>query len=195
MKTILLCGRMYSGKDTVARKIIMELAYYGISYRVASFAYPIKLTVAKRHGVELATLEARKHIYRPELQELGARCRHVFGDTFWPKRLLKEIELIKKTTLTQRDRVLVVPDLRYISEYNYMKDNTDPFVIYVDTDLGAQEERAKKAGQELINTSHESEQESNLIPYDFYIDNKSYITFDELQAQALKCIDFYLKKG
>lgn len=103
-KIIILSGKQYSGKDTVAKILLEKLT----GFKRVGIGDAIKLEYSKRTGLTVEEIEKNKATYRPDLINLGDEGRAI-SDTFWLNALI-EIE-----------GNLIIPDMRLKKEYAFFE--------------------------------------------------------------------------
>ncbi len=122
-KLIVLSGKQYSGKDTVAKLLLEEFK----SFKRIGIGDAIKIMYGKKNGLTYEEIEADKSKYRTGLIELGDWGRQQDPD-FW----LNEILNMKEDT--------IVPDLRLEHELDIFKAN-NAYMIRVEASLDARRAR------------------------------------------------------
>jgi hypothetical protein len=82
---------------------------------ITAFADPLKREVAAACGVTVQHINENKRDYRLLLQAWGTEYRrNHFGDDYWINQLYQEII---RLSLTHKDAIIVVPDVRFLNEY------------------------------------------------------------------------------
>ncbi len=122
-KLIVLSGKQYSGKDTVAKLLLEEFK----SFKRIGIGDAIKIMYGKKNNLTYEEIEADKSKYRTGLIELGYWGRKQDPD-FW----LNEIINMKEDT--------IVPDLRLEHELDIFKAN-NAYMIRVEAALEARRTR------------------------------------------------------
>ncbi len=122
-KIIVLSGKQYSGKDTVAKLLLNEFT----SFKRIGIGDAIKIMYGKKNGLTYNDIEADKSKYRTGLIELGDWGRKQDPD-FWLNEILK----------MQND--IIVPDLRLEHELDIFKSN-NAYMIRVEASLDARKAR------------------------------------------------------
>lgn len=176
---IALCGRRRSGKDTVATHLVQAHGF-----RHHKISQPLKDAMACLFGFDAADMETdRKELVHPAwnvsprtlMQYIGTDVFRVdiqtvipgIGDTFWVKRFSESVR-----RSTGDGAPIVVSDLRFMNEYDYLKKEWgDNFRVL----------RIDRSGAHAEDT-HVSELEYQRIPYDALINNAGSI--DSLCEQA-----------
>jgi len=103
-KIIILSGKQFSGKDTVA-KFLLE---FMPTYKRIGIGDAIKLEYGKKHGLTFDEIEKNKHLYRADLIELGNWGRSQDPD-YWLKKIVEQ------------DSNVIVPDIRVPHELELFK--------------------------------------------------------------------------
>lgn len=122
-KLIVISGKQYSGKDTVAKLLLEELR----SFRRIGIGDAIKIMYGKQSGLTYEQIEADKGTHRTGLIELGDWGRRQDPD-FWLNEILK------------MDEDIIVPDLRLEHELDVFKEN-NAYMIRVEASLEARKTR------------------------------------------------------
>jgi len=155
-KIIVLSGKQYSGKDTVAKILLQKLS----GYKRVGIGDAIKLEYSKRTGLSVEEIERNKADYRPDLINLGNEGRAI-SDTFWLSALL-EIE-----------GNLIIPDMRLKKEYAFFKEN-NAFTIRVNSTY----ENRSKRGTVVKDDDLTETDLDDITDWNFVIENNS--TYEEL---------------
>ena len=158
-KIIVISGKQYSGKDTLAALLLNDLADF---VRVG-IGDAIKYEYAKKNGVTFDEIVENKHLYRSGLIELGNYGRSIDPD-YW----LKSIVGMKEN--------VIVPDVRVEHEVELFK-SYGAYSIRVEATY---ENRSKRA----VITNADDPTETALDDYkgwDAIIDNNS--DFSNLEKQ------------
>ncbi len=103
-KIIVLSGKQFSGKDTVAKFLLEVLT----DYKRIGIGDAIKIEYGKRKGLTFDEIESNKHQYRADLINLGNWGRNQDPD-FWLKKIIEQ------------DGNIIVPDLRVPHELELFK--------------------------------------------------------------------------
>jgi hypothetical protein len=165
-----LTGYAQSGKDTVANVLVERYGFTRIAFadKIREYLYEINPVYdyiagdmlfirakVDRDGWE----EAKKFPYiRRLLQTSGVAARKLFGEDFWIKQALKDIEF---------GGDYVITDVRFQNEADAIKS------------MGGQIWRIKRLGVDPVN-SHVSETQMDGYPVDQIFINNS--TLDDLEA-------------
>ena len=158
-KIIVISGKQYSGKDTLAKLLLDDLEGF---VRVG-IGDAIKIKYAQEKNITFEEVEKNKHLYRADLINLGNWGRAQDED-YWLKSLINMKENI------------IVPDIRVVHEIELFK-SCGAFCVRVEASL---ENRAKRA----IITNANDKTETALDDYnkwDFIIDNNS--DYENLKRQ------------
>ncbi len=140
---IAISGKMRSGKSTFARYLREALIQkYGVEFKIASFAEPLKKEVVNVLGldsvdqlnelkntplVEVNESLAKKinqrdvNTIRQFLQYYGETLRSSFYSGYWIDRFHNEY----------KDTNIIIDDLRYQNEFNYVTSQFDSFTIRI----------------------------------------------------------------
>ena len=140
-----LTGYAQSGKDSVANILVENYGYQRIAFAdpIRDLLYATNPMLKEGYRVKgLADVYGwdRVKVDYPEarrlLQELGVGARKVFGDMFWVKQALRQLEV---------EGNFVITDVRYPNEAKAIREHQ-----------GSQIWRVKRSGVDAVN-SHESE--------------------------------------
>lgn len=163
-KIIVLSGKQFSGKDTVADMIKEHFT----DFKEIALASAIKKEFGKLKNITISEIERNKPLYRAELIELGNKGR-AESPEFWIKKVIEE------------DGNIIVPDLRLKHELFIFRIH-GAISIRVESN---REERAKRGN--LVSEDDPTEtQLDNINDWNYVIENNG--TLDELQAQVNKII-------
>lgn len=164
-KIIVLSGKQFSGKDTVA-KMLLDLMP---DFKRVGLGDAIKIEYGKRKGLTFEEIETNKSQYRPDLIALGDEGRAIDPD-FWLKNIVN------------LDYNVMVPDIRVPHELKVFKDN-DAISIRVEA---TREARAKRG--ELVKEDDPTETAlDGITDWDFAIDNSAgYEELKDLAKQLAK---------
>ena len=130
---IVISGKQYSGKDTLAKILLEKLP----DFKRVGIGDAIKIEYGKRKNLTFDEIESQKHLYRSDLIDLGNWGRAQDND-FWLKHLAKMDNII-------------VPDVRVEHELNFFK-SKGAFLVRVESSI---ENRAKRGV--LINADDNTE--------------------------------------
>lgn len=159
-KMIVISGKQYCGKDTLAKLLLMELKVF----KRVGIGDAIKICYAKEHNLTFDEIEKNKHLYRADLIKLGNWGRNQDPD-YWLKSLIEMKENV------------IVPDIRVEHELEVFKAH-GAFAIRVEASF---ENRSKRAT--ITNGDDETETAlDNYNAWDAVIDNNS--DYENLKNQA-----------
>lgn len=159
-KIVVVSGKQFSGKDTMA-KILVEMLP---GFRFAPLAGAIKEQFAKEKNITLEEIEKNKPVYRPELIALGDAGRKQDPD-YWIKKVI------------ETDDNIIVPDARLQHEIKIFE-KYGAIKIRVEADM---EQRAKRG--QLVKEDDPTETDLD------YYDNWDYVltnngTYEELKQKV-----------
>jgi phosphomevalonate kinase len=164
-KIIVLSGKQFSGKDTVADMITEHFT----DFKEIALAGAIKKEFGKIKNITIQEIERNKPLYRPELIELGNKGRAESPD-FWIKKVVEE------------EGNLIVPDLRLKHELFIFKIH-GAITIRVES---SREERAKRGN--LISEDDPTEtQLDDINDWNYVVENNG--SLEDLREQVVKIID------
>lgn len=162
-KIIVISGKQYSGKDTLAKMLLDKLP----EFKRIGIGDSIKIEYAKRNNITFEEIEKNKHLYRNNLIELGNWGRKI-SDDFWLKNLV------------QYDKI-IVPDVRVMAELNFFKAQ-GAFLVRVE----ASEDNRKKRGI-LVNKDDATETAlDNYKNWNLIVQNNS--DYEALKKEADKVL-------
>ena len=124
-KIIVISGKQYSGKDTVAKLLIEKLK----DFKRVGIGDAIKIEYGKRNNLTFDEIEANKHLYRNDLINLGNEGRAI-DPNYWLYKLLEMRENI------------IVPDIRVEHEIEIFK-SEGAYLLRVDATKEARSKRGK----------------------------------------------------
>lgn len=165
-KIIVLSGKQYSGKDTVAKILLEKLT----GFKRVGIGDAIKLEYSKRTGLSVEEIEKNKAIYRPDLINLGNEGRAI-SDTYWLNALLNI------------EGNLIIPDMRLKKEYKFFTEQ-NAFTIRVNSTY----ENRSKRGTVVKDDDITETDLDDITTWDFVIENNS--TYAELVQNT----DLLIKK-
>ena len=165
-KIIVLSGKQYSGKDTVAKILLNKLS----GFRRVGIGDAIKLEYSRRTGLSVEEIEKNKANYRPDLINLGNEGRAI-SDTFWLNALL------------EIDGNLIIPDMRLKKEYAFFEKH-NAFKIRVNSSY----ENRSKRGTVVKDDDLTETDLDDVKSWDYVIENNS--TYEDL----LKNTDLLIEK-
>lgn len=155
MLKIALAGPICSGKSTIAAALGDEFGY-----RRLAFADALKAEVAGQHGIGVAELNENKAIYRADLETLGER-RRASNPLYWCNLLAVVLD-----AYDQMDRPVVVDDLRYINEADFLRARGFVIVGVATPDAVREQRHQARYGKPLPPPS-EAERQAKLVKSDF----------------------------
>ena len=164
-KIIVLSGKQYSGKDTVAKILLQKLA----GFRRVGIGDAIKLEYSKRTGLSVEEIEKNKAIYRPDLINLGDEGRAI-SDTYW------------LNALVEMNGNLIIPDMRLKKELAFFKKH-NAFTIRVNSTY---ENRSKRGTVVKDNDLTETDLD-DITDWNYVIENNS--TYEDLIKNTDLLID------
>ncbi len=163
-KMIVISGKQYSGKDTLAKLLLEDLK----EFKRVGIGDAIKINYAKINNLSFDEIEKNKHLYRGDLIKLGNWGREQHPD-YWLNSII------------QMDENVIVPDVRVEHEIEVFKAH-NAFTVRVEADL---ENRSKRAT--ITNADDPTETAlDNYCQWDAVIDNNS--DYEHLKNQAHKLI-------
>lgn len=167
-KIIVISGKQYSGKDTLATILLKKLP----DYKRVGIGDAIKIEYGKQNNLSFEEIEKDKHLYRNDLIALGNWGRAQDGD-YWLKNL------------AGMDKI-IVPDVRVEHELNFFK-NKNAFLIRVESSV---ENRSKRGV--LVNADDDTETAlDNYKNWNIVVENNS--DYETLLQKADEVLDVYLK--
>ncbi len=122
-RLIVISGKQYSGKDTVAKLLMEELK----TFKRVGIGDAIKIMYGRQNGLTYEEIDGNKGKYRTALIELGDWGRRQDPD-FWLNEILK------------MDGDVIVPDLRLEHELDVFKAN-NAYMIRVEASIEARKAR------------------------------------------------------
>lgn len=161
-KIIIISGKQYSGKDTLANILLQRLK----GFKRVGIGDSIKIEYGKQKNLTFEEIESKKHLYRKDLIDLGNWGRSQNPD-FWLNKLSNMENII-------------IPDIRVVHELEYFK-NKGAFSIRVNSSV---ENRSKRG----IIVNGNDDTETALDEYknwDYVIENNSTYEDFKLKAETL----------
>ena len=155
-KIIVLSGKQYSGKDTVAKILLENLT----GFKRVGIGDAIKLEYSQRTGLSVEEIEKNKATYRPDLINLGNEGRAI-SDTYWLSALLNI------------EGNLIIPDMRLKKEYKFFTEQ-NAFTIRVNSTY----ENRSKRGTVVKDDDITETDLDDITTWDFVIENNS--TYEDL---------------
>lgn len=161
-KIIILSGKQYSGKDTVAKILLENLT----NFRRIGLGDAIKIEYSEKKGITFEEIEKNKHLYRQDLIDLGNKRRSEDKD-YWIKKVIK------------MDGNIIVPDVRVKRELEFFKE-ANAVSIRVDATRETRSARGKLVGE----TDVTEVDLDDINDWNFRISNDS--TYENLQAESIE---------
>lgn len=151
-KLIVISGKQYSGKDTLAKLLLSKLN----GFRRIGIGDSIKIEYSRINNISFAEIEKNKHLYRNDLITLGNWGRSKNPD-YW-------------LSVTANMDKIIVPDIRMKHEAEYFR-NRGAFLIRVNSDL---KNRSKRGV--IVNPDDPTETDlDNYKDWNFIVENDSDI--------------------
>lgn len=161
-KIIVLSGKQYSGKDTVAKILLENLT----NFKRIGLGDAIKLEYSEKTNIPFEEIEKNKHLYRQDLINLGNERRSEDKD-YWIKKVISQPGNI------------IVPDVRVKRELEFFKAE-NAFTIRVEASRETRSQRGKLVGE----TDVTEVDLDDVKDWNYVISNNS--TYENLQAESLK---------
>lgn len=169
-KVVIISGKQFSGKDTVASVLNDVLE----DFKLAPLADAIKIEFGEEKNLTFNEIDRNKPLYRTELIELGTRRRQK-DKNYWINKVLS------------MEGNLIISDVRLQHELETFK-KFDAIAIRVEA---KREERAKRGRIVEENDYTEIDLDSE-DGWDYVIENNG--TIEELKEQALKVAEEIIKE-
>ena len=165
---IVISGKQFSGKDTLAQILLDKLD----GFRRIGLGDAIKLEYSKKNNIPIDEIIKNKHLYRKDLIELGNWGRSL-DECYWIKNILGY------------DKI-VVPDVRVKFEADFFK-NAGAFLVRVESDYKNRSKRGVIVNDcDVTETALDFYDGFNIIIY-----NNS--TYSDLLKEADKVLHAYTK--
>lgn len=161
-KIIILSGKQYSGKDTVAKILLENLT----NFKRIGLGDAIKIEYSEKTDIPFEEIEKNKHLYRQDLINLGNKRRSEDKD-YWIKKVIS------------LDGNIIVPDVRVKRELEFFKAE-NAYTIRVE----ASREIRSKRGQLIGETDVTEVDLDDVKDWNYVIKNDS--TYENLQAESIK---------
>ena len=161
-KIIVLSGKQYSGKDTVAKILLENLT----NFKRIGLGDAIKLEYSEKTNIPFEEIEKNKHLYRQDLINLGNKRRSEDKD-YWIKKVISQPGNI------------IVPDVRVKRELEFFKAE-NAFTIRVEASRETRSQRGKLVGEADVTEVDLDD----VKDWNYVISNNS--TYENLQAESLK---------
>ena len=163
-KIIILSGKQFCGKDTVAKILLDELK--DLNFKRIGLGDAIKLEYGEKHDLTFEEIEKNKPQYRPDLIALGDFRRSEDKD-YW----------IKKVIALEGN--IIVPDVRVNRELEYFR-AANAFKIRVECDRKNRALRGElKSEDDLTETDLD-----DVTDWDYVITNNS--AYENLQTEVIQ---------
>lgn len=163
-KIIILSGKQYSGKDTVAKILLENLT----NFKRIGLGDAIKIEYSEKTGISFEEIEKNKHLYRQDLINLGNQRRSEDKD-YWIKKVIK------------MPGNIIVPDVRVKRELEFFKE-ANAYTIRVDASREIRSARGTLVGE----TDVTEVDLDDINDWDYVISNNS--TYEALKAEATELI-------
>lgn len=164
-KIIILSGKQYSGKDTVAKILLENLT----NFKRIGLGDAIKIEYSEKTGIPFEEIEKNKHLYRQDLINLGNKRRSEDKD-YWIKKVIAQ------------EGNIIVPDVRVKRELEFFEAE-NAFKIRVD----ATRETRSARGQLVGETDVTEVDLDDIKDWDYRISNDT--TYENLQTDSLKLVE------
>ena len=170
-KIIILSGKQYSGKDTVAKILLEKLK----NFKRIGLGDAIKIEYGKTINKTFEEIEAEKHLHRENLINF-ANAKRAIDEDYWIKKIV------------EYPFNVIVPDMRVKREYDFFK-SQNAYMIRVE----ASEEARSKRGT-LVKKDDPTETALDEIKdWDYVIHNEAdYKTLVENCKDLLDNINQYI---
>ena len=159
---IILSGKQYSEKDTVAKILLENLT----NFKRIGLGDAIKIEYGEQKGLSFEEIEQNKAQYRQDLINLGNKRRSEDKD-YWIKKVIK------------MPGNIIVPDVRVKRELEFFKE-ANAFTIRVE----ASRETRSQRGQLVGETDVTEVDLDDIKDWDYVIENNS--TYENLQAKSIE---------
>lgn len=159
---IILSGKQYSGKDTLAKILLENLT----NFKRIGLGDAIKIEYGEQKGLSFEEIEQNKAQYRQDLINLGNKRRSEDKD-YWIKKVIK------------MPGNIIVPDVRVKRELEFFKE-ANAFTIRVE----ASRETRSQRGQLVGETDVTEVDLDDIKDWDYVIENNS--TYENLQAKSIE---------
>lgn len=183
MLTILLCGKMRSGKDTIGSLLNCKLLYYNFRYKALADEVKNITSIWKNIPINDLYSNETKHLHRQHLINVGTIGRLIDPNT-WVDILCKN----------QQNSNIIVTDVRYENEILRFKElNGEDHVISILVKTEEAVRLSRGANKDLLNDN--SETGLDHLPdnfFDFVINNNS--SYDNLENQITPIIKLVQEK-
>jgi phosphomevalonate kinase len=174
-KLIAISGKQLSGKDYLAKLLLQKLPVF----KRVGLGDAIKMELAGRKSLSVQEIEANKHLYRPELIELGNEGRNLEEGLYWVRKVLSV------------PGNLIIPDMRMPREFEAFK-SAGAVMVRVEADYNTRAARGT-----LVKEDDPTEKAlDNMSGWDFVIDNNNGVHNLEKQIEhIIKYVNNAVKAG
>lgn len=163
-KIIILSGKQYCGKDTVAKILLQNLT----NFKRIGLGDAIKLEYGEQKGLSFEEIEKNKHLYRQDLINLGNQRRSEDKD-YWIKKVI------------QLPGNIIVPDVRVKRELEFFKE-ANAYAIRVEASRETRSQRGTLVGE----TDVTEVDLDNIEDWSYTIQNNS--TYEDLEKESVKLV-------
>ena len=164
-KIIILSGKQYSGKDTVAKILLENLT----NFKRIGLGDAIKIEYGEKNNLTFEEIEKNKQLYRQDLINLGNQRRKEDCD-YWIKKVI------------EMPGNIIVPDVRVKRELEYFT-KANAYTIRVES---TRETRAQR-GQLVGETDVTETDLDNITNWDFVIENNT--SYEDLVKNSNKLVE------
>lgn len=162
-KIIVLSGKQYSGKDTVAKILLEKLN----DFKRIGLGDAIKIEYGKTINKTFEQIEAEKHLYREALINF-ANAKRAIDQDYWIKKIV------------EYPFNVIVPDMRVKREYEFFK-SQGAYMIRVEA---SEEARAKRGT--LVKKDDPTETAlDNVKDWDYVVENENDYNSLLIEAEKL----------
>lgn len=161
-KIIVLSGKQYSGKDTVAKILLQNLT----NFKRIGLGDAIKIEYGEQKGLSFEEIEKNKASYRQDLINLGNQRRSEDKD-YWIKKVIS------------LEGNIIVPDVRVKRELEFFKE-ANAYTIRVEASRETRSQRGILVGETDITETDLD----NIKDWNYIINNDS--TYENLQAESIR---------
>jgi len=149
-----LVGKAGSGKDTVFS--LLQAMVPDKEFVRLAFGDEVKKEVADRHQIPVEAVEDNKEVFRIILQKWGTEYRRKQNEKYWIDKLRTEVSFLRDNV-----DVVVITDVRFLNEVDYVKKECKGFIIKV---IGDE--------RRMLKSDHRSEVELDHITPDWLLPNQ-----------------------
>ena len=151
-----LVGKAGSGKDTVF-SLLQAMVPSKVFMRLG-FGDEVKKEVADRHQIPVEIVEENKEVFRVILQKWGTEYRRKQKESYWIDKVKTQVDFLRNNVDVD---VVVITDVRFLNEADYVKDECGGFIIKV---LGKEDR--------MLKSDHVSEMGQDNIKPDWLLPNQ-----------------------